>query len=75
MRVVKTEIEGCLLIEPTIHCDARGYFFESFNARDFEQEMGFSPCFVQDNESIKTVIIYVSTAQYPSRGDHFPGRA
>lgn len=51
MHVVKTEIDGCFLIEPTIHRDSRGYFFESFNARDFEQVTGVCPCFVQDNES------------------------
>lgn len=51
MRVVKTIIEGCFLIEPTLHCDQRGYFFESFNARDFERETGVLPHFVQDNES------------------------
>lgn len=54
MRVVKTKIEGCLLIEPTIYQDQRGYFFESFNAKDFEVATGISPEFVQDNESKST---------------------
>lgn len=51
MRVVKTGIEGCVLIEPTIYTDSRGFFFESFNARVFEHEVGHTPNFVQDNES------------------------
>lgn len=54
MRVVKTHIEGCLLIEPTIYQDQRGYFFESFNAREFEESTGICPNFVQDNESKST---------------------
>ena len=40
------------LIEPTIFRDERGYFFESFNLRDFNEKMGTNIKFVQDNESL-----------------------
>ena len=51
MNVIKTAIEGVLILEPRVFDDARGYFFESFNAREFEQQVGYAPDFVQDNES------------------------
>ena len=51
MNVIKTDIEGPFIIEPRIFGDARGYFFESFNARDFSQQTGLDVAFVQDNES------------------------
>ena len=51
MNVVKTDIEGVLIIEPRVFGDARGYFFESFNARDFKEQTGMDVHFVQDNES------------------------
>ena len=50
MKVIKTEIEGCVVIEPRVFADARGYFFESFSQRDFEAAVG-PVHFVQDNES------------------------
>ena len=50
MNVVKTGIEGAVIIEPRIFEDARGYFFESFSQREFEEKV--CPInFVQDNES------------------------
>lgn len=51
MRVLKTDIEGVLIVEPTVHGDERGYFMESFSERDFEAAMGLNVRFVQDNES------------------------
>ena len=54
MNIIKTEIEGPLIIEPRIFGDSRGYFFESFNARDFEEQTGIKVTFVQDNESKST---------------------
>ena len=51
MNIIKTEIEGVLIIEPRVFGDARGYFFESFNARDFTNTTGIDILFVQDNES------------------------
>lgn len=51
MEIIKTEIEGLLIIEPTVYGDERGYFFESFNEREFREKSGFKVRFVQDNES------------------------
>ena len=53
MEVVKTDIEGVLIIEPRIFKDARGYFFESFSAREFEEKV-CRTVFVQDNESFSS---------------------
>jgi dTDP-4-dehydrorhamnose 3,5-epimerase len=49
--VTQTLIEGVLVLEPKVFGDARGFFFESFNARDFEQATGVQCTFVQDNHS------------------------
>lgn len=51
MEIIKTEIPGVLIIEPTVYGDERGYFFESFNEREFRDKTGFKVRFVQDNES------------------------
>lgn len=53
MEIIKTGIDGLLIIEPRIFKDARGYFFESFSQREFEEKIG-SICFVQDNESMSS---------------------
>lgn len=50
MEVIKTDIEGPLVIEPKVFGDARGYFFESFSQREFDAKVG-ELRFVQDNES------------------------
>lgn len=46
MNIVKTEIQGVLIIEPRLFGDARGYFFESFSKREFEEKVGspVKPC-------------------------------
>ncbi len=50
MEVIPTALEGVVIIEPRVFADARGYFFESFSLREFEQKV--RPIrFVQDNES------------------------
>lgn len=54
MEIIKTDISGVLIVEPTIHGDDRGYFFESFNEREFRQKTGFKVHFVQDNESLSS---------------------
>ena len=54
MNVVKTEIDGVLIIEPKVFGDSRGYFFESFNAREFKSATGLEVNFVQDNESMSS---------------------
>lgn len=50
-QVTTTHIEGVLVLEPKVFGDARGFFFESFNARDFELATGLKKSFVQDNHS------------------------
>ncbi len=50
MEVIKTNIEGVVIIEPRIFRDDRGYFFESFSQRDFQEKV-CNTVFVQDNES------------------------
>ncbi len=50
MNILPTSIPGLKIIEPRVFRDARGYFFESWNQRDFEAEFG-SIRFCQDNES------------------------
>ena len=55
MNCIKTPIDGVLIIEPRIFEDARGYFFESFSQREFDEKvapiLGHTVTFVQDNES------------------------
>ena len=50
MNIIKTKIEGLLIIEPRIFEDSRGYFFESFSQREFDEKV-CKITFVQDNES------------------------
>lgn len=52
MEVIKTEIDGVLIVEPKVFGDSRGYFFESFNANEFKAKTGLDITFVQDNESM-----------------------
>jgi dTDP-4-dehydrorhamnose 3,5-epimerase len=58
MEVIKTDIEGVLIIEPKVFGDKRGYFFESFSQREFDEKvapiLGHTIHFVQDNESMST---------------------
>lgn len=50
MEVIKTDIEGVVIIEPRIFKDERGYFYESFSQREFEEKV-CRTTFVQDNQS------------------------
>ena len=50
MEVIKTILDGVVVIEPRLFEDARGYFFESFSQREFDEKVG-KIVFVQDNES------------------------
>lgn len=53
MNIIETDIPGVVIIEPRIFKDARGYFFESFSQREFDEKV--RPIrFVQDNESMST---------------------
>jgi dTDP-4-dehydrorhamnose 3,5-epimerase len=51
MQTIATPLGGVLIIEPKVFGDARGFFFESFNARRFEDMTGVRTNFVQDNHS------------------------
>ena len=50
MKVIETEIEGVFILEPRVFGDDRGYFFESFSLKQFEEKVS-KTVFVQDNES------------------------
>ena len=58
MNIIKTNIPGVLIIEPRVFKDSRGYFFESFSQREFDEKvtpiLGHSINFVQDNESMSS---------------------
>ena len=58
MEIIKTLIDGVLIIEPRVFKDSRGYFFESFSQREFDEKvtpiLGHSINFVQDNESMSS---------------------
>lgn len=58
MEVIKTSIDGAFIIEPRVFKDERGYFFESFSQREFDEKvaplLGHSVTFVQDNESMSS---------------------
>ena len=53
MNVIKTAIEGVVIIEPRIFKDTRGYFFESFSQKEFDEKV-YPVTFVQDNESMSS---------------------
>ena len=61
--VVPTELPEVLILEPKVYADARGFFFESFNQRDFEKATGINVTFVQDN--------HTRSAQGVLRGLHY----
>jgi dTDP-4-dehydrorhamnose 3,5-epimerase len=51
MNLIKTKIKDLLIIEPKVHIDGRGYFFESYNKKILEDLIGKEYNFIQDNES------------------------
>ncbi len=51
MELQETGLKGCVVIRPSVFEDDRGYFFESFNAKTFEEKTGIAVQFVQDNQS------------------------
>ncbi len=63
MNIVRTDIPEVLIVEPKVFGDARGFFFESFNQKRFEELTGLAPHFVQDNHS--------RSAQGVLRGLHY----
>lgn len=64
MQIENTFIDGCYIIHDTVFEDSRGYHFESFNKRKFQEKTGLFIDFVQDNQSI-------STSKGILRGLHF----
>lgn len=54
MQVIETGFKDLILIKPTIFGDSRGYFYESFNAKTFEEKTGIHAEFVQDNQSMSS---------------------
>ena len=51
MNIIKTRLDGCLIIEPKVFGDDRGFFLESFHQQRYQQETGITQLFVQDNHS------------------------
>ena len=54
MEIIKTDIAGVVIVKPRVFTDPRGYFFESYSQRDFNDAVGREIQFVQDNESRST---------------------
>jgi dTDP-4-dehydrorhamnose 3,5-epimerase len=63
MKVIATEIPDVLILEPRIFADERGFFYESFNEREFQEKTGIKVHFVQDNHS--------RSLQHVLRGLHY----
>lgn len=51
MKITETNLSGCFIVEPKVFTDERGYFFESFNEKAFNEAVGKEIHFVQDNQS------------------------
>lgn len=51
MNIKESPIKGCFIIEPSVFKDHRGYFYESFNQKLLDEVLGYSPQFLQDNQS------------------------
>ncbi len=54
MEIQETGLKGCVIIKPRVFEDSRGYFFESFNQKTFQEKTGSSGIFVQDNQSFSS---------------------
>ncbi|MDO5858115.1 dTDP-4-dehydrorhamnose 3,5-epimerase [Myroides odoratimimus] len=68
MKVTETHLKGCFIIEPQKFGDNRGYFFESFNAKRFNELTNTDILFVQDNQSYSTK--GVIRGLHAQQGDH-----
>lgn len=55
MKVIETPIKDLLILEPVVHGDDRGYFFESYNADTFKKATGVDIKFVQDNQARSSI--------------------
>ncbi len=67
MNVIKTAIEGVVIIVPRVFKDGRGYFFESFSQREFDEKVR-KVSFVQDNESMS---VYTSSVLHLHKASWF----
>ena len=54
MNITETKLKGCFIVEPKVFGDKRGYFFESFNTKQFEGVLNAKVNFVQDNQSFSS---------------------
>ena len=67
MNIIKTDIDGVLIIEPRFFHDARGYFFESFSEREVDEKvtpiLGHKVYFCQDNERMSSLCAMSSVFQ------------
>ncbi|HIR96134.1 MAG TPA: dTDP-4-dehydrorhamnose 3,5-epimerase [Candidatus Coprenecus stercorigallinarum] len=54
MNIIRTDVDGVLIVEPKVFGDSRGYFMEVFSERDFRAATGLDVHFVQDNESMSS---------------------
>ena len=54
MQIIKTPLQDCYLLKPTVFSDARGYFYESYNEAHFNTQTGLNVHFVQDNQSFSS---------------------
>ncbi|WP_299393655.1 dTDP-4-dehydrorhamnose 3,5-epimerase [uncultured Gelidibacter sp.] len=52
MEIKETHLKDCYIIQPKVFVDTRGYFFESFNKKDFQHHTGLTIDFIQDNQSL-----------------------
>lgn len=68
MNIIKTPLEGLLILEPKVHGDDRGYFFESYNMRQLEALTGYNTAFRQDNQarSVKNVLRGLHYQNHPT---------
>lgn len=68
MEIQETGLQGCVIIKPRIFEDDRGYFFEGFNSKTFEELTGNKTTFVQDNQSFSSY--GVIRALHAQEGEH-----
>lgn len=54
MKITHTKLEGCVIMEPVVYEDERGFFMESYNKASFIELLGLQVHFVQDNQSFST---------------------
>ena len=68
MNVITTPFEGLLILEPKVHADSRGYFFESYNMQQMENAANYFIPFVQDNQarSVKNVLRGLHYQNHPA---------